>query len=885
MKRIISALLCLLICMTSLSLPAFAAATNNDKEQCMKTAVALGLMQNDIVKRADTQISRGEFIQAVANLCGFSGSNVSVNVFSDLSKSSPYYSGITGAYENGIVSGYGDGTIRPEDSIQYTHAVVLLLKAVGYGELLSTGMDIGRAAAESDICGRGIAYNTNPLTVKDAAQLIMNAADSYMVEIETLGSEESDYGFGSETLLEKYKDIEKVQGVVTANGFTYLNDNGALSEEHVQIGEEIYLCGQSGVEFLLGYNVVAYYTDETILYAYEYNNEFLTISAEDIVGYSGGYLNYYNENEKIESEPLALASIDMIYNNSMVTVPKASDFLFENGYVTLIDYNHDSSYDVVVILDYRICVVDTVDKVNEVIFCKFGEAPIYFDENKRIDFTTPSNEKMYLVEIAQWDICAVAQSRDGKIMDVLYLTGDAEGTIESIESGEETKLVIDGAEYEVSQQCMLNQGDLVKIGTTAVFYFDINGRICAINDEAYRDENYGYLIKAYVSDKISAEKQVRMMDSSGNLIVLNLAEKVELDGDKLKVKDYKSTFNSLIPQVIIYKLNTAGEVNFIDTAYYIDEYGAVANLGTNESQENTLFKFYDGYTDNPVTHIPTPSETLQYKSSQKVFGGKVAASSATRIMNLPNDAQNADDIEYYVADVNIIGNDAKKSIRAYKRRQSAIAADVIAIYRNINNPETTAEDQAVTVFDKIVSVRQDDGEFYYKFSGYTGKNPVSYIVRDSDIIDSLKFKNAKYTLKRGDVVKVAVDIKGQMKACEVIYSHKKGEMSTANPNNADYLATTFRAMIANVYYVDKNNFITTTTTLLPNTDYSISQLETYETKNIDSFNIVLYDSENDILRTGNRDEIFGFINTNKAYSSKVFIHERKGDARTIVIYK
>ena len=62
-------------------------------------------------------------------------------------------------------------------------------------------------------------------------------------------------------------------------------------------------------------------------------------------------------------------------------------------------------------------------------------------------------------------------------------------------------------------------------------------------------------------------------------------------------------------------------------------------------------------------------------------------------------------------------------------------------------------------------------------------------------------------------------------------------------------------------------------------------LANYEVKNLDNYNIYIYDSSLKTVSIGTADAIVGFKNSGGIDASKIFLYERYGDGRTLVIYQ
>jgi len=75
--------------------------------------------------------------------------NASSLPFSDIEEGSKYEAAISALYEDGIISGYGDGTFKPDNEINRVEALKLILESAGK-EIISTEEDLGFSDVSND---------------------------------------------------------------------------------------------------------------------------------------------------------------------------------------------------------------------------------------------------------------------------------------------------------------------------------------------------------------------------------------------------------------------------------------------------------------------------------------------------------------------------------------------------------------------------------------------------------------------------------------------------------------------------------------------------------------------------------------------------------------
>ncbi len=882
-KLLIVLLSCL--CIVSVSPVYGAQQTADDEYTKLRTAVTLGLLDGSALSRAQETITRGEFIYAVMQIFGNPLPN-SVAPFTDLPEREDYRRAINAAYEMGLISGYEDGSIRPMEPITRMHAAQLLAKGIGYSDLIAAGKSAAQACEEAGICSFAEACDTLSCTVADAAELLLSAGNANMVGASMIGSQSMEYVFREETLFSNYLNIYQADGIIRANEYTYLDEEGHLGQNSVQIGEEIFQSVSDEVKGLLGYRVEVYYKQRygsdlrEIISCLPKGNEAITITAENVIGYRDGRLEYYDENGRSVSESFPISAVNVIYNNRLLLKASAEDFAIASGSITLIDNDDDGSYEVVSVLSYRNAIVDTVDRQKEEVYFKFGEKPLSLAEDSGLSFLSADGSKAYVIELAEWDVLSIAESKDGELIRAVYIPESVDGVIESIAENQGNYIVsIDGKEYTLTAACQENQGNELTIGKYVMLYPDIDGKIAAVNSSVNSGEQYGYLIAMELGKGLAGGVRAKYLDCDGTVKVSELADKVKLDGTIYHTENDANIFLSLNPQLMMYRINENGVISYIDTAYSTDENGKPVSLGEKES-ETSLYKYYDGYSGDDQ---PVETEQLVYKKDNMILGGKVALTQATYIFCVPTQPQSAKDSDYKVLNTsNYLSNDGRYAVRAYKTSTDSLSAEAIVMHVDVAGTNVPS-DTAISVVESVTRGLDADGNECYILNCYTGTNKYRYQTRQSSIFDDLTLDGASYMPSGGDILKLSVDTSGSITACELVYSYSQNKMNGSNPS--DSLYATYRVEIAYAYQMDKTSCMTTTTPLESGKTYTQAELSNLEMHNLSRFKVLLYDTKREKVSTANAGSVIGFVNTGGYASSRVFIYTRNGNSQTFVIYQ
>ena len=94
--------------------------------------IAVGTSETKYEPNRD--ITRGEFAAFMANALGL-GENNKTSKFKDVETTEWYYNGVQIASEYGIISGYEDGTFRPDNKITREEAMAIIARSMNYTKL------------------------------------------------------------------------------------------------------------------------------------------------------------------------------------------------------------------------------------------------------------------------------------------------------------------------------------------------------------------------------------------------------------------------------------------------------------------------------------------------------------------------------------------------------------------------------------------------------------------------------------------------------------------------------------------------------------------------------------------------------------------------------
>ena len=190
-KRFLAFLLAVSIAVSMLVMPASAAGSN----AAVQAAVALGGMTTEQSAQLDLPLTRGQLARL---LTAFSSYRESVaaqgstgTLFSDVNGSSAYGPYIRVAVQQSWLSGYLDGSFRPDNAVTLEEACTAVLKLLGYDVTALSGTF--PAAQLNKASSLGLRSNISAsqgstLTLAEGAQLVYNALTAATNDGQVYGS-------------------------------------------------------------------------------------------------------------------------------------------------------------------------------------------------------------------------------------------------------------------------------------------------------------------------------------------------------------------------------------------------------------------------------------------------------------------------------------------------------------------------------------------------------------------------------------------------------------------------------------------------------------------------------------------------------------------------
>lgn len=880
---------------------ALAEEESTDTQEVLPARIVKILTALDIISGTDgsskfdaaKDLNRGEFASYIVRFLGLKNTVEKGDTgFSDVSSDYANSGDIAVVAKAGIMSGYDDGSFRPEESITYQQCVKVIVSALGYDlyAMQKGGYPAGYMviAAEKSITDKIKGSLDMQVTHGIVAQLLYNALEVDMVE-------QTGYGTDSQYIIQKDKSVlteklkvNKEEGIIKSNGITALNGKKQVLSDEVLINNEIYKIGSTKADALLGYDVEFYYKedktsgDKNILYVEpkEGKNKLLDIKSDNLISYANHQYTYYTDSQKSDTDKADVsAKVDVIYDGkSILDNYEPNNFSEKNfkptvGSIRLLDADDDEVYDTLFITSYMTLIVDDIDKKEKLIISKkdVTRNVKLEDDSKQIDYliTDVDGNPITFEDLKEWDTLLVAKSLDGEYIRIVQSNNKIDGKISEVQTTSDgntpEKIVVGENEYDISKD-FIGAKNEINPENQGSFYIDGMGNIAYFDKKSEEELEYGYLTKLHLENGgVDKRLDMRVLSTEGSFVDLRTADKVEVDGN-----DIKSNPNGIIPlfndpntlkfkpQLIKYRLNDNGEINKLLTL-----------------RGGSLKYYHAGLYSN-----------MKYWSISSSFECKVPVDSQAVVFNIPApnvaidpNANLSETGDYKVSKKGALMNNWKyNNFEAITSDVNSDRADAILLWNN--NPIAPLADQPVALVDKITAAINDDGEKVSKIHMlYMGAESDKYGLETDTFNKAVLEKTSANApaLQRGDVIRWGADLKGDITKVYLIYDASARTFSGGNIS--DSMDSQNRAVYGIVASKDENLIkvyrdrqdIPSDIDVLGQCD---SNAEYYAYK---KFTIYVYDEQLGKVYIGTADDIVDF--------SHVIIQTKNGNPDYLIVHK
>ncbi len=749
MKRILSIILTVALCLSICSFPALA-----DYSPAENFALALNMTDKDTYVPGKT-ITRAGFAEIIARMCNLMDANKNFKLwqeyvygadnndtvitdwggdaFMDVDPSLPQYDAIMKVYKYGYMNGMTETHFGPNYDITMAQVVKVMVSMLGYDPMAEVkgGYPNGYIQAASTIkLTSGMSFaGDDYATYEQVAQIIYNALDIPVYEIGAIGEDYVDYVKSENTFLTERLGLERAEGILTDNGITSLYGVSKAGKDAIVVGDTTILVEDClYARDYIGKQVEAYYMPTSgknhLVYAcVSEDDESITIDARDFSGYQNGRFTYFNENGKLESESLTKAKL--IYNGAALgtwSTAILSGIMF--GDITIVSTSGDRNYDLIIANDYMVGKVTKKDAATGKVYAE----PFYtgMESIRTIDLSEASGAVSTIYDsngnivdfedIMAGDVVSVLKSDSksaGKALKVIVSANKiASFTLTDYEISD--KLTIKNADeaYEIEYNKKLNKPDTLVIGDSFAVYFDFMG-----NAVWYEKVSAGTATKKAIlldsandPNGLDSVSYIRLYTDAGKVITPQLAERVWVNGKKYDADEVKALVGPSISEPVLYELNAEEtELKAIITPLAYGE-ADTDNRGWYAVTPKIELMADKITATDWATHI-SENGYVYSASNGYLFSGKFGHStSKTVTFSIPNDAAKFDDEKMFSVNSTGFMVDERYIVNGYSNDRLSLVPEVLVTASNSKAGARDVKDYTAFLVSKVYSTLDADGE-------------------------------------------------------------------------------------------------------------------------------------------------------------------------------
>ncbi len=741
--------------------------TGTKYEEAAEVLGALGIMVGDAgtgAFRPGDNILRSEMAKVAVYASGYediAANSTAPTRFPDVVSNHWANGAINVAEQQGMVVGDDRGNFRPDDPVSLQEAVTIVVRSLGYEPVAQRngGFPAGyMVVASSNQLLKGInATATSPATRGDIAQLVFNSLTVNLMEQTGYGSNVT-YEVVDKTLLFDKLNVEKGYGQIKGTSETTLTGGNTISNDRVQINDEIYVDGTASAKQLLGYNVVYYaridaVSDEKtviVVRAQSSKNNSLTINSDEIEKTEGTVadgisITYTKENMNTSKVVKTIKNPVFIYNGKYDSTITTDNLKITSGNIVLLDTDVNNIYDIVFINEFTNLVVDTVSTVTGRVTDKYNGTSILLDpEEEDIMYTLIKDGKeIETSDLEEWNVISYTTSRDKGLIRGFVTDESISGTVTQITGNGAVRFNNESTSYKIAK----SYPNQIKVRDTGRFYFDYEGKIAAVDTsetstEGIANEMYGYLVNAAETGTLDTDVQFKIYNENGQTKVYSSANRIRVNGTYgLTPSEALTTIaptGKVVPQLITFRINADENITNINTAFDQTSTGA----------PNT-----DKFTLN------VSKTGMIYKSASGKLGD-VTVDEDTIIFDIPTSA-GTDTDKFAVRTNEMFTNNGSYDVKIYDLQENYTAKVILVT----NSTGAAAANSPIVLVDELAESQNEDYETIDVLYGLSQGKEVTINGSGTDI-----FVKSSTPLQRGDIIQYRTNTKGEADEITLLFN-------------------------------------------------------------------------------------------------------------------
>ncbi len=646
LKKIMTLCICLvmLYCCAG-TVCAYSDVTDDNNVEAINFLSAHGILNGyeDGEFKPSKNVTRAEFVTMIMKIqnLGSVGAD-DMTYYSDVTKDYWALADINMATSSRLISGYEDGTFRPEESITVTDTAKILVCLLGYRDFAegSGGYPDGytKIAVDNGIFNNIKTQYGKYATRDDVALMLYNALEANIAEWDGSG-----YSITDKNLLNAKLKVFKRTGVITATKYAEIVPARTLFDDEIAIDNVIYKITDKFMHELVGYCVDFYVKDEdgqlviTYYSVDENENQSMLIQREDI-NYEDctvSEFSYYDENDK--SRTVKLDTDYVTKNGVSVYLVDKSVFDITDGNVLLIDTDEDGEYENIFINSVKNIIVGRINKKDKIITDEFlSSKKLELSDDDKTVTIRYNDEEIKFEDIIEGDIITYTES-DERV--VAYVSRSVvSGLIETVHNeGNSMTLVMDDEnEYKMSSECFLElektagKKKAIVPDMRVKLYLNVYNEIAQIELEGVDNEKYAFLVSAYY-DIVADEAILTIWPEDGSV------QKFVVD-DRINLKDGTSG-KKVTPEELVQKL---AETRITDTDAYINNpYFQIIKFSLDDEEKIKLIRTAMSSEDGSPLRIDGVftrdflTDSAATTNKKDIINGAYKFSENVKIFNIP----------------------------------------------------------------------------------------------------------------------------------------------------------------------------------------------------------------------------------------------------------
>ena len=681
-----------------------------------------------------------------------------INMAVSLTQDNTYGGETLDSTARSIAEGYGMilGDITDSGSLTVRQAAEILVKAAGYGQVITNGQYFERAGSLGIL--DGISQSDGEALRSDTAlAMIVNTSECVPAVVADGTANPGISILNETTLLEEVKGIYRSSGIVTGNNITTLYSPDGLPDGRIEIDNISYSLEDTDYYKYIGYSVTYYADTENDDRQIKYmepraGNNVTEIDADDISSIADDLssVTYYDGSRE---KTLRIGDTpNLIYNGRYYGGYTAEDLDIEAGSIKVIESDTADGVDTVIIESYETMVFDRLSNDDSVLFNKFSYtgATESLDLNDAVYNMTKDGVTTALADLEEWDVLSVAAAKSGSDPYYKILVSDTreEAVTESYSYGDMTVTSI-GYIYDIAS-CYFDSfnenkgvGQTLELGKNQIYLLDAFGRVAAVlEDGSSEGESYMYIVNAWMNDG-GESAGINYYDvNNQEFIKAELGSRVVVNGERY---NGGNILNSPL-------FNADGEASPQLVKLYTDSEGQITKIETAVS-----------VTDADNTQFTRKNVSTSWIYENSSFNYEAFLTGNTKVLCVPDNGSEEDD--FYVLDRSMYENDQVKglasSVTVYDIDEFMRTDMVVVNYSN--NAEVDMSDSSdIFVVEKILDAVDEEGDEMRLLRGSIGNyEGMEFYIKDDDMLPDVA---------PGDALYVRFDKKGKISSAEIIFS-------------------------------------------------------------------------------------------------------------------